>query len=85
MVPQFGTLSGARSKLTEEVYSQQQINQFNQFGNVVTYSCDPAYFFNDRSFEKHVECALEDGTTNVGKWKGYSGTLLPLAKKCERK
>ncbi len=85
MVPKFAHLEGARSKLTEEEYGPQQLNQFNQFGNVVTYMCDDAYFFEDRSFEKYTECALKPGVVNVGIWRGYSGTILPLPKTCQRK
>ncbi|VDD81969.1 unnamed protein product [Mesocestoides corti] len=79
MVPKFGKLSSARSKLTEEEYGSLQVNQFNQYGNVVTYICDESYFFPDHSFEKHVECTLKEGSNNKGVWKGYSGTILPLA------
>uniref|UniRef100_A0A5K3F1N9 C-type lectin domain-containing protein n=1 Tax=Mesocestoides corti TaxID=53468 RepID=A0A5K3F1N9_MESCO len=83
MVPKFGKLSSARSKLTEEEYGSLQVNQFNQYGNVVTYICDESYFFPDHSFEKHVECTLKEGSNNKGVWKGYSGTILPLAEQCE--
>ncbi|VDM20128.1 unnamed protein product [Hydatigera taeniaeformis] len=83
MVPQYASLSGARSRLTEEEFGPLQVNQFNQYGNVVTYRCFESYFYPDRSFEKYVECALKEGVSNVGEWRGYSGTLLPLPNSCQ--
>ncbi|VDL99511.1 unnamed protein product [Schistocephalus solidus] len=82
MVPRFGKLNGARSKLTEEQYGELQVSQFNRFGNVVTFKCDDGYFFKDRTFQKFIECGLVEGTTSQGTWTGYSGTQLPLPKSC---
>nr|VZI31693.1 unnamed protein product [Spirometra erinaceieuropaei] len=82
MVPQFGQLKGARSKLTEERYGMLQVSQFNRFGNVVTFKCDEGYFFKDRTFQKFIECTLIEGTTDQSTWAGYSGTLLPIPESC---
>ncbi|KAH9284972.1 hypothetical protein ECG_03140 [Echinococcus granulosus] len=83
MLPEYASLSSARSRLTEEEFGPLQVNQFSQFGNVVTYRCYDSYFYPDRSFEKYVECDLKAGESNVGEWKGYSGTLLPLPSSCQ--
>ncbi|CDI98226.1 C type lectin domian containing protein [Echinococcus multilocularis] len=83
MLPEYATLSSARSRLTEEEFGPLQVNQFSQFGNVVTYRCYDSYFYPDRSFEKYVECGLKAGESSVGEWKGYSGTLLPLPSSCQ--
>lgn len=85
MVPQHAILAGARSKLNEEEFGPNQVSEFNRFANIVTLKCVESYFFPDLTFEKHIECALKDGVTNTGKWKGYSGTLLPLPTSCIRK
>ncbi|VDN09851.1 unnamed protein product, partial [Dibothriocephalus latus] len=85
MVPRFAKLNGARSKLTEEQYGMLQVSQFNRFGNVVAFKCDDGYFFQDRTFQKFIECALAEGDTNQSVWTGYSGTLLPLPTTCTPK
>lgn len=84
IVPKYASLFGARSRLTEEEFGPLQVNQFSQYGNVVTYRCYESYFYPDRSFEKYVECDLKAGHSNVGKWRGYGGTLLPLPNSCRR-
>ena len=84
MIPKGGILASARSRLTEEVFGPLQVNQFNMYGNIVTYQCRDALFYSDRSRAKYVECALKDGLDNVGEWRGYGGTDLPLPKECIR-
>lgn len=84
MVPEHASLTGARSKLTEEEYGPLQMNQFNQFGHIVTYSCDEAFFYEDWSFQKRIECTLKSNSETDGEWIGYSGTSLPLPKACQR-
>ncbi|KAL5964213.1 hypothetical protein TSMEX_008051 [Taenia solium] len=83
MVPKYASLFSARSRLTEEEFGHLQVNQFSQYGNVVTYRCYESYFYPDRSFEKYVECDLKAGHSNIGEWKGYGGTLLPLPESCQ--
>ncbi|VDK22581.1 unnamed protein product [Taenia asiatica] len=83
MVPKYASLFSARSRLTEEEFGHLQVNQFSQYGNVVTYRCYESYFYPDRSFEKYVECDLKAGHNNIGEWKGYGGTLLPLPESCQ--
>ena len=84
LVPKSASLTRARNRLTDEEFGPLQVNQFNKYGNIVTYRCIESYFYPDHSFEKYLECALKEGTQNVGEWKGYSGTLLPLPDKCQR-
>ncbi|KAL5109371.1 hypothetical protein TcWFU_008815 [Taenia crassiceps] len=83
MVPKYASLFSARSRLTEEEFGPLQVNQFSQYGNVVTYKCYESYFYPDRSFEKYVGCDLKAGHSNFGEWRGYGGTLLPLPKSCQ--
>ncbi|KAM3187268.1 hypothetical protein ACTXT7_002641 [Hymenolepis weldensis] len=82
MLPAYASLAAARSKLTEEEFGSNQVSEFSRYGNIVTYRCIESYFFADLSFEKYVECALKDGDDNVGEWKGYTGTILPLPQTC---
>uniref|UniRef100_A0A0R3SU39 C-type lectin domain-containing protein n=1 Tax=Hymenolepis diminuta TaxID=6216 RepID=A0A0R3SU39_HYMDI len=82
MLPAHASLAAARSKLTEEEFGSNQVSEFSRYGNIVTYRCIESYFFADLSFEKYVECALKDGGGNVGEWKGYTNTILPLPQTC---
>ncbi|VDL61298.1 unnamed protein product [Hymenolepis diminuta] len=83
MVPDHAALTGARSEFTGEEYGPLQMNQFNQYGNIVTYSCDDSFFFEDWSFQKTIECTLKSGSESEGEWIGYGRTRLPLPKACQ--
>lgn len=84
MVPAYAMLASARNRLTGSEYGTLEKNQFPQYGNVVTIQCMQSFFFPDRKLTKEVECTLADSQGLQGKWVGYSGTQLPLAKSCER-
>lgn len=84
MVPKYATLAGARSTLTEEEFGPLQQNMFNQYGNVITYTCQETFFYPDYSIEKFLICELRENSNTEGEWKGYSGTSLPLPSGCER-
>ncbi|CAH8561608.1 unnamed protein product [Dicrocoelium dendriticum] len=82
MKPHNGVLSSARNHQSEKTYGSQQINEFNQYGNVISIRCSPGFLYPDRSTEKQVLCSLANNTFDRGQYYGYLGTVLPIPSSC---
>ncbi|VDQ01228.1 unnamed protein product [Trichobilharzia regenti] len=83
MIPKNAKLVSARNRITDQVFGSHQVNQFYSYGNIISIRCNPGYLFNDRTTEKSVSCELASGSATVGKYRGYSGTVLPLPTECQ--
>ncbi|VDP46196.1 unnamed protein product [Echinostoma caproni] len=83
MTPRNGFLSSARNYMTDRLYAQHQVNEFNYYGNVISIRCNNGYLYGDRTTEKQVTCVLADGSKTQGVYQGYSGTILPIPDTCQ--